>query len=280
MQKTTLPADLGIDIQGNVQLYPYQSEQDVIKTKITLSRHTISFLRVGNKEVMGHGSLSKIGNEHFLVMKAGNCLMTEKTSNADRTYKSILLFFDDEMLLRFLEKHSLTSQEKQSPESYFIFEYDAFIQQFVSSLEALLALPESVQQKMLPTKFEEIMLYLVSRQDASFLNSILQKIDDRTSRLTTVVEHNKLSRLSLEELAFLCNMSISTFKREFFRQYQETPMKWFSEQRLTHTATLLRSQQKRPIDLYEEAGYNEFSNFIQAFKRRFGMTPKQYQSQD
>ena len=74
-------------------------------------------------------------------------------------------------------------------------------------------------------------------------------------------------------------MSVSTFKREFFKQYQTTPIKWFHEKRLEHIALLLRTKQTRPIDLYEAAGYENFSNFIQAFKKRYGVTPKQYQVQ-
>jgi len=129
------------------------------------------------------------------------------------------------------------------------------------------------------SKFEEIMLYLVHQNSPDFLNSLVQNVDDRISRLTNIVENNKHNKLSLEELAFLCNMSISTFKREFSKLYQNTPMKWFNEQRLNHIAFLLRTKRSRPIELYEEAGYENLSNFVQAFKKQFGMTPKQYQTQ-
>jgi len=129
----------------------------------------------------------------------------------------------------------------------------------------------------LKAKFEEIMLYLVHHNKADFLNSLVQNVDDKISRLTNIVENNKHNKLNLEELAFLCNMSISTFKREFFKRYQNTPMKWFNEQRLNHIAFMLKTKRNRPIELYEEAGYENFSNFVQAFKKKFGMTPKQYQ---
>ena len=86
-----------------------------------------------------------------------------------------------------------------------------------------------MQSKILQNKFEEIMLYLVHLNGVEFLNTLITKLDDKIIRLTAIVENNKLSRLSLEELAFLSNMSISTFKREFAKLYNQTPMKWFSE---------------------------------------------------
>lgn len=280
MEVITLPKDLDLSSSGQVQAYNYENPQGILRARINLNKHTISFLRLGTKEVIGHDTAKQINNQHFLMMKSGNCLMTEKISNSSKLYKSILFFFDDAMALEFLEKYTLTSAAKADSKSFYVFQYDEFIQQFVYSLESLLKLPAKIQERLLKTKFEEIMLYLISLYGVSFLNTIIQNVDDRTSRLTNIVESNKLNRLTLEELAFLCSMSISTFKRTFHKVYHETPMKWFSEQRLNHIATLLRTNQKRPIDLYEEAGYENFSNFVQAFKKRFGVTPKQYQSRN
>jgi AraC-like DNA-binding protein len=40
----------------------------------------------------------------------------------------------------------------------------------------------------------------------------------------------------------------------------------------------LRNKAIRPSDIFLEVGYETLSNFIQAFKMKFGQTPKQYQS--
>lgn len=280
MEITVLPNDLKIDLSNNLQLFNYRNTQDILKTKINLSKNTISFLRTGTKEVIGDDKTAQINPEQFVIMKSGNCLMTEKISNSNKIYKSILFFFSTEEALTLLEKHKLYANDFKEKKSFYIFNYDDFIQHFVESLENILKLPKATQSKLLKAKFEEIMLYLIYQQGPAFLNAIVQKMDDRVSRLTNIVDNNKYNRLSLEELAFLCNMSISTFKREFNKNYHSTPMKWFTEQRLNHIAILLKTNQKRPVDLYEAAGYENFSNFVQAFKKKFGVTPKQYQSQD
>lgn len=279
MEIIVLPRDLQPDTSEKLRLFDYRTAQNIQKTKIDLSMHTISFLRMGFKEVIGNSQAVQIDNQQFLIMKSGNCLMTEKTSNSGNIYHSLLLFFDDETALEFLEKYQLFSTSRMPEKSFHIFDYDDFIQQYINSLNHLFELAKGPRQQLLKTKFEEIMLYLTHKYGASFLNTIIQKADDRISRLRHVVERNKFNKLSLEELAFLCNMSISTFKRNFFKHYQNTPMKWFNEQRLNHIAALLKTQHKRPIELYEDAGYENFSNFVQAFKKKFGLTPKQYQRQ-
>jgi AraC family transcriptional regulator, exoenzyme S synthesis regulatory protein ExsA len=51
MKITVLPKDLKIDESENLQLYDYRRTKDIQKTKINLSKNTISFLRTGTKEV-------------------------------------------------------------------------------------------------------------------------------------------------------------------------------------------------------------------------------------
>ena len=279
MEITILPQDLNINESKTLQLFNYRRTQDSQKTKISLSKNTISFLRTGVKEVIGDDKTVKIESEHFVIMKAGKSLMTEKVSDTNKIYHSVLLFFSDEDVLKFIEKFKKYSPEQENHKSFYVFEYDTFINSFVDSLEQILKLPADIQVDLLKNKFEEIMLYLIHKNNSNFLNSLVYKADSQIIRLTNVSENNKFNKLSLEELAFLCNMSLSTFKREFFKLYQLTPMKWFTEQRLNHVAFILKTKRKRPIELYEDAGYENFSNFVQAFKKKFGVTPKQYQIQ-
>jgi len=50
MEITVLPKDLKIGESKDLQLFNYRRTQDIQKTKINLSKNTISFLRTGTKE--------------------------------------------------------------------------------------------------------------------------------------------------------------------------------------------------------------------------------------
>ncbi|MEM8908117.1 MAG: AraC family transcriptional regulator [Bacteroidota bacterium] len=280
MEIIVLPQALPQHSEQTIELHHYQNGQDIQRTKIRLSKHTISFLRMGTKEVIGDDRTTQIDPKQFIVMKSGNCLMTEKVSSTDQQYKSILLFFSDELAMDFLARNQLYAPPRTPSQSFYVFPYDDFIHHYVTSLEKILLLPKKAREKLLKAKFEEIMLYLTHQHGPSFLNRIVQQVDHTLTRLNTVVESNRYNKLSLQELAFLANMSVSTFKREFYKQYEKTPMKWFSEERLERVAQLLKTKRKRPVELYEAAGYESFSNFVQAFKKQFGQTPKQYQNQE
>lgn len=72
-------------------------------------------------------------------------------------------------------------------------------------------------------------------------------------------------------------MSVSTFKREFEKHYTESPVKWFQNKRLEYARHLLNNTKKSPSEIYFEVGYENLSSFIQAYKLKYGTTPKHHQ---
>lgn len=279
MNTFSLPEYFDLNPSAEVQLYDYRSTEENLKSKVNLSQNTISFLQRGTKEIFTEQNPILIDSSKFLIMKSGNCLMTENLPSGS-SYRSILLFFSDRMLLDFIAKHQLKIGNSTHHPSAKECAYDDFISSFVKSIEELNKKDVQLRNKILEAKFEEIMLYLYETKGADFLHFLVAERDDQIRHFLKVVENNKLNKLTLKELAFLCNMSLSTFKREFEKHFQESPSKWFLEKRLEHATYLLKSKSKRISDIYEEIGYETPSNFIQAFKAKYGLTPKQYQSQN
>lgn len=276
MKSFSIPKDLNLNSSA-VSMYNYHSQQEVNKQLVNLTQHTFSFLINGSKEIITHTNSLQINSGNFLLMKSGNCLMTEKLSPAQKNYQSFLLFFSNDLLLEFIRKHHLNTSEKNDIRTVFHFKQDEFIKTYLESLMGLLKLPVKVQTQIILLKLEELLLYLTTLYGSPFLFSILEQNNHPEQNLTYIVEHNKYRKLSLKELAFLTNMSISTFKREFEKQYKESPIKWFQEQRLEFAATLLTKERKRASDIYLEVGYENLSSFIKAFKEKYGQTPKQFQ---
>ena len=273
-----LPESLNSEKSMTVQVYDYCSSKEISKQQIILNQNTFSFLIEGNKEVIFDNSDLSIDNRKFLIMKSGHCLMTEKLSEI-KNYRSILLFFTNETLSKFIQKFELNNIEQNEYKSVYSFEYDKFIKRFVDSLIDISKLSKTVQKKIIEVKFEEIMLYLIELHGTHILYSLTSNNDNLTQNFTRTVESNQLKKLTLKELAFLCNMSVSTFKREFEKHYSESPIKWFQNKRLEHAYYLLNQKHKKSSEIYFEVGYENLSSFIQAYKSKYNKTPKQQQSE-
>ncbi|MBT0552563.1 helix-turn-helix domain-containing protein [Riemerella anatipestifer] len=275
MRIIKFPDELNIESSQNIQIFDYYSSREIVKQQIMLYLNTFSFLIEGNKEVVFGDSTLSVDTSKFLIMKSGHCLMTERLSDI-QNYRSILLFFSNEILSKFILKYHLNRNELYQYKSVYSFKYDEFIQRFVNSLLDISKLSKNAQKIMLELKFEEIMLYLMEIYGTEFLYSLSEKSDDISQKFVQTVEMNRINKLTLKELAFLCNMSISTFKREFGKHYAETPMKWFQNKRLEYAHHLLYKEQKTPSEIYLEVGYKNLSSFIQAYKLKYGVTPKQH----
>ncbi|KLT68342.1 helix-turn-helix domain-containing protein [Flavobacterium sp. ABG] len=271
-----IPDELLAESSQSVQVFDYNSTQEISKQQIILNQNIFSFLVEGTKEIVLENSSLSITNSKFLIMKSGHCLMTEKLSET-KNYKSVLLFFSNDVLLKFIRKFKLNSIEPTDYKPVFSFEYDAFIKGFVNSLLDISKLSKNTQRVLLEVKFEEIMLYLIETRGIDFLLSLTLNNSVPAQKFIRIVESNQLSKLTLNELAFLCDMSISTFKREFEKQYSESPSKWFQNKRLEYAHSLLNQEQRSSSEIYFEVGYENLSSFIQAYKSKYGVTPKHHQ---
>lgn len=276
MKTITLPDDLNLNTSISIYVYVYESTKEIYKEQIILSKNTFSFVQEGKKEVVSENSSFAIDNSQFLLMKSGYFFMTEKFSNNANNYRSILFFFSSQAVLKFIRKFKLNSKGSKLY-SVYSFNYDSFIKGFVDSLLAISKLVTSIQKKILEVKFEEIMLYLVEFKGINFLYSLINNSNNRSQRFIETMQRNQLNKLTIKELSFLTNMSVSTFKREFEKHFKSSPNKWFLEKRLKHAAFLLKNKSKRPSDIYKEIGYTNLSSFSNAFRVKFGISPKKYQ---
>ena len=166
-------------------------------------------------------------------------------------------------------------KEKKNIAPYFLIEKDIFIEHFIQSLLPHFKMPSPVSQKILELKLEEIVLYLAEKYGNAFhlfLQTMLQA--NQGQSLKETVEANTYSNLSIEQIAFLCNRSLSSFKRHFAEIYNETPGNWFKEKRLARAKKLLQSGTVKPSEIFTSTGYKNLSHFSAAYKTRFGKSPK------
>lgn len=263
----------------DVMFYHHIGHDSNYRSKISFNTNCITLLLTGKKHVVAGDQHVFYDNKSCLLFKTGNYLSTEISCDG-KPYHSLLIFFNDEVLHECKHKYShlLSGEKTDSPgNSYIYIPSDEYIENFKSS--AMHAMEKGTFSSSLQLlKFEEIMLYLLERQGRRVLDFFDKSLSyHEISAFKSVVEANILSNISIEELAFLCAMSKSTFKRRFAEVYGKSPGQWQMEKRLDHSAFLLSVKKLNPSEVYQEVGFSNLSSFIHSFKKKFGLTPKQYQ---
>lgn len=262
------------EFSGDLLVYDFKMTNDVVKSKVNLSMNMFSFLQVGKKQVHFADTSIAVNSKQSLLLKKGNWLWTELL-DTEAIYYCKLFFFSEEKLIEFLQKYTKSGSPNKDEIPYFVIENDDYIITFLNSLSVLGAASTDYTRRLLLVKFEEIMLYLLYKYEQKFEFYLYSLISKEVSPFKKVVESNVYSNLKLEEIAFLCNMSLSTFKRYFAFEYNEAPGKWLQDKRLQRAKDLLQEGVLKPSDIYLEIGYNNLSNFSIAFKNKFGISPKE-----
>ena len=258
-------------------VYDFKMTKDVVKSKVNLGMNMFSFLQVGKKQVHFAGTKVAVNKDQSLLLKKGNWLWTELL-DTETIYYCKLFFFSEKKLKEFLEKHTENSKIVKEETPYFIIKNDSYISSYLNSLSTISEVPTVFANNLLSVKFEELMLYLLQKYGRKFelyLNSLIIK---ETSPFKKIVENKIHSNLKLEEIAFLCNMSLSTFKRHFIKEYKTSPGKWLQDKRLQKAKETLELDNLKPSDIYLDFGYNNLSNFSIAFKNKFGFNPSEITS--
>lgn len=253
-------------------VYDFKMTNDVVKSKVNLGMNMFSFLQIGKKQVHFSGTSVAVNKDQSLLLKKGNWLWTELL-DTEAIYYCKLLFFSEEKLKAFLDKHSKSDPTVKDEIPYFIISNDGYINSYLDSLSTIGTAPKAFMKNFLAIKFEELMLYLLFKYERKFELYLHSLIIKEASAFKKNVESKIYSNLKLEEIAFLCNMSLSTFKRHFINEYKTSPGKWLQDKRLQKAKETLEQGHLKPSDIYLNFGYNNLSNFSIAFKNKFGINP-------
>lgn len=262
----------GSGAMPDLYVYDLKMAQNVFNSKVQLSLHMFSFLRRCRKQVHFPSASVAVNESQSLLIKSGNCIWSELLDNDDAYYCK-LLFFSDQKLSAFLAKAGIPKSPANTSGPCFTIENDAYIHAYLDSLSMIVNGSSGLPEKLLAVKFEELMVYLIGKYGRDFELYLHSLVDREASGFRSILESNVNSNLSLEDIAFLCHMSLSTFKRYFIREYRTSPGKWFRERRLQKAHEILAEGKLTSSDIYIQFGYNNLSNFSAAFKNRFGKYP-------
>lgn len=97
--------------------------------------------------------------------------------------------------------------------------------------------------------------------------------------LLDFMEKNYTEDLTMEEFASYTGRSLATFKRDFSKISNTSPLRWIMEHRLDKARSLLLEKSVNVQEVGYMVGFKNRSHFSEAFKKRFGCAPSRFQNQ-
>ena len=154
---------------------------------------------------------------------------------------------------------------------------DPLLKSFKDSIGYLIENSEFADEALIKIKLKEF-VHLMMRQQQNesilgFISSLFNPVD---YNIDQTIANNLYSNLSIEELAFLNNMSVSTFKRKFKEKYHTSPHQYLSKKKIEYACVLLQKADVNIAQVAFDCGFEDVSTFNRNFKKLMGVNPTAY----
>ncbi|HEY8422465.1 MAG TPA: AraC family transcriptional regulator [Thermoclostridium sp.] len=99
---------------------------------------------------------------------------------------------------------------------------------------------------------------------------------DRLKNAIQYIQSNFNRQIHISDLSQMVNMSEGHFCRYFKKIVAKTPIEYLNYVRVIKACDLLRNTDRKILDIAMEVGFNNFSYFINRFKKYMKVTPAYY----
>jgi len=241
------------------------------------------FLYIKNSEANFHSSLEKVKVESkeailfqcdtFFIEFLNQSKEEEVELIAIHLYPDLLKQIYENELPTSIIENTLNAKSKKIVGS-------KIISKFIESLDFYFENSELVNDDLLELKIKELVLLLIqSKNVESVLELIKNLYSSKLTDMKDIIALHVYSNLGIEELAKLCQMSLSTFNREFKKEFNSTPLKYITAKKLKKAENLLMIEELTISEIAFEVGFNDPQYFTRTFKKKYGITPTLFRSQ-
>ncbi|MEK3913027.1 AraC family transcriptional regulator [Paenibacillus sp. FSL H7-0331] len=217
-------------------------------------------------------------NEMVLLHK-GIVIKYEKYGEEDSRHvlDYMMFFLKDELVHEFMRISSFPSSKPVSTAPAAVHSVNVRLLSYIASLKPYFEEPEGIQDELIKLKMLEL-LFDILDADKGLLSRILQLRQQRHTSIVEVMEKNLLNPVSLQDLAYLSGRSLSTFKRDFRKIYNEPAFQWIRNRRLEKAKELLTHSGISITEVCLATGFENVSHFSKVWKRKYGVPPSAMRS--
>lgn len=235
-------------------------------------QHILVFIYSGELILTyGKDTLTFVSGDTVLVPKNQLTRSLKKPVNGE-PFKCASLILPEKNLRAFYSNHPVSNTWTENISKQRPINPHPLLESFFGTLLPYFDMEDELPEALVPVKILEALTIIdtVDKRASSILGTFneIGKID-----LEAYMEEHYMYNLPLEKFAFLTGRSLSTFKSDFKKTFNNTPGKWLTEKRLNLAHHKLNTEKQKTTDVYLSVGFENLSHFSFAFKKAFGYSP-------
>lgn len=224
----------------------------------------------------------QVNSQEAVLLKCGNHFLEILQHTEEEEVEAMVVHLYPEILKKLYAKElpKIIENGTCGPRSEVVASKEV-ISKFIESLEFYFQNPLLINENLLELKIKELVLLLIQSKNVCSIQELISDLySSKRVHLKKVIELHQYSNLGLDELAQLCNLSLSSFKREFAKVFNTTPNNYIIDQKLRRAKDLLRITDMPVSEVAYGVGFNDPLYFTRIFKKRVGQSPTQYRHVD
>jgi AraC-like DNA-binding protein len=233
----------------------------------------------GNSSLYDSKGKYELNSNDGILMKCGN-YFNHWHLNKDNSKNEAIAIHLYPDLIRFVYKDKLPdfliAKKQNKPIALQLLNGNQLLKPYVESLLLYFNNPAIVDEEVIILKVKELLNLLYKINSNNIRDLLHDMFNPHNYDFKHIVNKNIYQDLSIEELAHLCNLSLSSFKRKFRAVFNDTPASYIKNKRLDKAAQLLCISKDRIIDICFECGFSNVDSFSKSFKQKYGSTPSTY----
>lgn len=235
------------------------------------------FIVKGKKkwETTNHEYYVSAGEAVFI--RKGACIVNQYF---DEDLCALVIFVPDHFIKDVLQKNEVKHSDiRQVPytDNIIPIRVNEILSTYFLSVYNYFTQASRPPKDLLRLKFTELIMNIMMSPENNILARHFSKLcEESPVSVREVMESNFAYNLKLEEYARMSARSLSTFKRDFNREFGISPGKWLTLKRLEYARFLLEATGKTIREIVFDSGFENTSHFTRIFRNKYGIPPRQY----
>lgn len=214
-----------------------------------------------------------------VVMKSDN-FVNNWLANADGASNQVIAFQLSTPFLKHLYQNQLpawfSKSQKANENAALKAESHPLITDYFKSLKAYFENSSLLSEEVIQLKVRELLALLIETDSSAHLRGLFGELFSAGDyNFQEVIQQNLFEDLSIEELAFLSGLSLSSFKRKFKDLYGTSPNKYITCKRLEKAQILLKTSKLSISEIAYDCGFSEVGYFSKVFKNNYHILPSE-----
>jgi len=256
---------------NNAEIVFTCSEVFSYKAEMIVEEHALVRVLSGELKVIQAGKTYTFGAGDTHLFPRNQLSILIKSEKDGLPYKAIVLKLTPSYLQDYYAKNKIENVSFKAKKITPLIK-SPLLDSFFASLLPYFELENKLPLEISKLKITEAITIL--RNINKDIDSILSDFSEpHKINIAEFMERNYMFNIPMEKFGYLTGRSLTTFKRDFKKTFNATPQKWLTEKRLELAHYQLTEKHRKPIDIFNEVGFENLSHFSYAFKKQFGQSP-------